>query len=123
MKDERTVPKAKAKQDPEFSGRLRQLREDRSMNVAELAKLIKVSPAAIWHWENKGTMPRRGTVDVIADVLGVTRSFLQTGKQSNGEIHTTAVRRVRSTGDELDLEELIRAIEAKGFEVTVRSNA
>ena len=93
------------------------------MNVAELAKLIKVSPAAIWHWENKGTMPRSGTVDVIADVLGVSRSFLQTGKQSNGEIHSTAVRRVRTAEDGLSLEELIRAIEAKGFEVSVRSKA
>jgi transcriptional regulator with XRE-family HTH domain len=119
----RTITVPKAKQNPEFSGRLRQLREDRSMNAAELAKLVKVSPAAIWHWENKGTIPRSGTVDVIADVLGVSRSFLQTGKQSNGEIHSTMVRSVRPAGDELSLEELIRAIEAKGFEVSVRSKA
>src|SRR5882757_8810353 len=75
------------------------------MNVAELAKLIKVSPAAIWHWENKGTIPRSGTVNVIADVLGVSRSFLQTGKQSTREIHDPAARRGRMNGDEVSLEE------------------
>jgi transcriptional regulator with XRE-family HTH domain len=116
-----TCQKVKSKLDPEFSGRLKQLREQRSLNVAEFAKLIKVSPAAIWHWENKGTVPRNGTVDVIADVLGVSRSFLQTGKQSNGEIHNGDVRRFRTIEDELSLEDLMRAIEAKGFEVSVKS--
>src|SRR5258708_26933718 len=115
------MPKARLKHDPEFSGRLKQLREQRSMNVAEFAKLIKVSPAAIWHWENKGTVPRSGTVDVIADVLGVSRSFLQTGKQSNGGLHNGDVRRIRTIEDELSLEDLMRAIEAKGFEVSVKS--
>jgi transcriptional regulator with XRE-family HTH domain len=115
------VPKAKSKYDPEFSDRLKQLREQRSLNVAEFAKLVKVSPAAIWHWENKGTVPRSGTVDMIAEVLGVSRSFLQTGKQSNGQIHNGAVHRIKTTGDDLSLEDLMRAIEAKGFEVSVRS--
>lgn len=121
------MPKAKSKHDPEFSGRLKQLREQRSMNVAEFSKLIKVSPAAIWHWENKGTVPRNGTVDVIAEVLGVSRSYLQTGKQSNGEVYHSELRdgeirgRLRSTGIELSLEELVRAIEAKGFEVSIRT--
>ncbi|KJC60243.1 hypothetical protein UP10_13970 [Bradyrhizobium sp. LTSPM299] len=97
------------------------------MNVAKFAKLIKVSPAAIWHWENKGTVPRNGTVDAIAEVLGVSRSYLQTGKQSNGEAHNGETRygeirgRVRSAGTELSLEELVRAIEAKGFEVFIKT--
>ncbi|MBR0939508.1 helix-turn-helix domain-containing protein [Bradyrhizobium jicamae] len=123
------MAKAKSKHDPEFSGRLKLLREQRSMNVAEFAKLIKVSPAAIWHWENKGTVPRSGTVGVIADVLGVSRSYLQTGKQSNGEVQNGDTRDVevrgsgRSVGIELSLEELVRAIEAKGFEVSIRTRS
>ena len=90
------------------------------MNVADLAKLVNVSPAAIWHWENKGTIPRRGTFDEIAKVLGVSRSFLQTGMQSDAENHR-AVRESRMTVGDLSLEELIRAIEIKGFEVSIRS--
>jgi transcriptional regulator with XRE-family HTH domain len=90
------------------------------MNVADLAKLVNVSPAAIWHWENRGTIPRRGTFDEIAKALGVSRSFLQTGKQLDGENHR-AVGESRMTVGDLSLEELIRAIEIKGFEVSIRS--
>ncbi|WP_426442318.1 helix-turn-helix domain-containing protein [Bradyrhizobium genosp. P] len=97
------------------------------MNVAEFAKLIKVSPAAIWHWENKGTVPRNGTVDLIAEVLGVSRSYLQTGQRANSEAYSGDVRngeisgKVRSTRIELSLEELVRAIEAKGFVVSIKT--
>jgi transcriptional regulator with XRE-family HTH domain len=115
------VPQTKSKLDPEFPKRLKHLREQRAMNIAELARLVKVSPAAIWHWENKGTMPRSGTVEVIAEALGVSRSFLQTGKQPGGEIYNGESRGPEMTKDESSLEELMRAIEAKGFEVIIKS--
>jgi len=108
-----------------FGERLKQLRESRALNVTELAKRISVSPAAIWHWENKGTIPRSGTVDAIAGVLGVSRGFLETGAQSDlkGSFapHVPGPNFQRATG--LTLEELIRAIEAKGFDVSVRSRS
>lgn len=94
------------------------------MNVAEFAKLIKVSPAAIWHWENKGTVPRTTTIELIAEVLGVSRSYLETGRQSNGEAlngenRDGEIRAISITGIKLSLEELVRAIEAKGFVVSI----
>jgi transcriptional regulator with XRE-family HTH domain len=94
------------------------------MNVAEFAKLIDVSPAAIWHWEHRGTTPRSGTVDAIAQRLGVSRSFLETGKQPAGAKHNgTAVGIKAASAGEMSLEDLMRAIEAKGFEVYVKSKA
>jgi len=105
----------------EFGGRLKQLRETRSMKVADLAKLVNASPAAIWHWEHRGTRPRNGTIDAIAQVLGVTRSFLETGKPLNGGIHSDVADRVQTAGDQMSLEQLMRAIEARGFEVYVKS--
>jgi transcriptional regulator with XRE-family HTH domain len=93
------------------------------MNVAEFAKLINVSPAAIWHWEHRGTMPRSGTVEAIAQALGVTRSFLESGKQTSGEKHNGLLVGTKTTGGEMSLEELMRAIEARGFEVYVKSKA
>jgi len=86
------------------------------MKAADLAKLINASPAA------QGTRPRNGTIDAIAQVLGVTRSFLETGKPTSGENHSNmAADRVRTASDEMSLEQLLRAIEARGFDVYVKS--
>jgi transcriptional regulator with XRE-family HTH domain len=117
------VAKTKSNPSADLAERLRHLREARSMNVAEFAKLINVSPAAIWHWEHRGTTPRSGTVNAIAQRLGVTRSFLETGKLSGGEKHNGTAVSVKATSDEMSLEQLIRSIEAKGFEVSVKSKA
>lgn len=117
------MPKKGSSQIKEFGGRLKQLRETRSMKVADLAKLINASPAAIWHWEHRGTRPRNGTIDAIAQVLGVTRSFLESGKPTSGENHShiPSDRVVQAAGDEMSLEQLMRAIEARGFDVYVKS--
>jgi transcriptional regulator with XRE-family HTH domain len=114
------LPKKKSNQNTEFGERLKQLREVRSLKVAELAKRIHASPAAIWHWEHRGTRPRSGTLGAIAKVLGVSRSFLETGKPVGGGIHNEKGE-TQSDGDQMSLEQLMRAIEAKGFEVYVRS--
>lgn len=91
------------------------------MNVAEFAKLIDVSPAAIWHWEHRGTQPRSGTVEAIAQKLGVSRSFLETGKAGTAEKQIGGNAGVKPSAGEMTLEELMRAIEAKGFDVYVKS--
>ena len=116
------MPKPKANQSTEFGQRLKQLREARSLNVAEFAKRIQASPAAIWHWEHRGTLPRIGALNAIAEVLGVPRSFLETGKSDGGnEIGAMPSAGVPSLATQMSLEQLVRAIEAKGFEVCIRS--
>ena len=114
------MPKAKPNQNTEFGERLKQLREVRSLKTAELARRIHASPAAIWHWEHRGTVPRSGTLSAIAQVLGVSRSFLETGKTVDGE---NEVGGMPSAADQMSLEQLMRAIEAKGFDVYVRSKS
>ena len=119
------MPRKKIQKDVHFGERLKELRESRSMNVTQLAKRINVSPAAIWHWENRGTKPRSGTVGAVADALGVARDFLEEGAQANREAanaaHNSNGFHSTSKAAGLSLEELIRAIEAKGFDVYVRS--
>jgi transcriptional regulator with XRE-family HTH domain len=119
------LPKTKANQSTEFGQRLKQLREARSLNVAEFAKRIQASPAAIWHWEHRGTLPRIGALNAIAEVLGVPRSFLETGKSVDGgnEIGGLLSGGVPSAATQMSLEQLMKAIEAKGFDVCVRSKA
>jgi transcriptional regulator with XRE-family HTH domain len=117
------MARKKTAADVDFGERLKQLRESRSLNVSELAKRISVSPAAIWHWENRGTRPRSPTIGAIADALGVARGYLESGTESaRGAKDTLAAGVVaRKSAADLSLEELLRAIEAKGFDVYVRS--
>ena len=91
----------------DFGSRLRQLRRDRSMTAVDLAKRVKVTPPAIWHWEHRGRTPKSDRLQAVADALGVSLEKPDGSSQS-------------SSG-ELSLEQLIRAIEAKGFSVEVRS--
>ena len=72
------LPKTKANQSTEFGQRLKQLREARSLNVAEFAKRIQASPAAIWHWEHRGTLPRIGALNAIAEVLSLSPKTVRT---------------------------------------------
>jgi transcriptional regulator with XRE-family HTH domain len=99
----------------DFGSRLRQLRRDRSMTAVDLAKRVKVTPPAIWHWEHRGRTPKSDRLQAVADALGVSLATLEgsaTYKRSSGILQSTS---------ELSLEQLIRAIEAKGFSVEVKS--
>lgn len=120
---EMKVPEKTPSADPNFGERLKQLRKSRSLNVSELAKRVDVSPAAIWYWENKGRKPRTKTIDALAEALGVTRLALNGTRQE--ELDFPYATRSESNGlrsaGSLSLQELIQAIEAKGFDVYVRS--
>jgi len=52
--------------------------------------------------------------------LGVPRSFLETGESVDGENENSSAP---SALAEMSLEQLMKAIEAKGFDVCVRSKA
>ncbi|MBR0793502.1 helix-turn-helix transcriptional regulator [Bradyrhizobium manausense] len=115
------MPKVKNKTAANFGSRLKQLREDQSMTITELARRIDVTPPAIWHWEKRGRMPKPATIKAVAKVLDVSSEFLENGvhivsTQDQGPSDQTSLR-----PDEMSLEQLIRAIEAKGFHVRISS--
>jgi transcriptional regulator with XRE-family HTH domain len=95
----------------------------KSMNATALARLLDVTPAAIWMWEKKGSMPRESTLDAIAKAFDTSKEFLMTGTKANG-VSGASVNKTTSPplvpSNEWPLEELMRAIEAKGFLVSVR---
>ncbi len=62
-----------------FADRLRRARESKGISASGLAKLVAVSPTAVWNWETNGIHPRADTLQQIAKVLGVSREFLLTG--------------------------------------------
>jgi transcriptional regulator with XRE-family HTH domain len=97
----------------DFGSRLKQLRRDRSMTAVDLAKRVKVTPPAIWQWEHQRRTPKSDRLQAVADALGVSLATL--------EGNATSPEGTSQSTSELSLEQLIRAIEAKGFSVEVRS--
>ena len=106
-----------------LAGRLKDLRAEKNLSPAGLAKLADVTPASVWQWEHNGTLPRPKTLATVAEQLGVTPEFLLHGRRKSDRPGTLIASGSNAAviSREASLEDLIRAIEAKGFEVTVRS--
>jgi transcriptional regulator with XRE-family HTH domain len=108
----------------DFANRVRALRAKNELTSSALAKSAGVSPAAIWQWENSGAIPRRPTLARLAAKLGVSESFLLTGIPGGSpppDTFTAPSIAPPSQLEDILLEDLIRAIEHKGFVVTLRS--
>lgn len=80
--------------------RIAETREARGMNKSQLAKLLKVSPTAVWNWEENGVMPRSTMLSAIAKALGVTEAFLLTG-QAAAPLARTAADIIASAAAEI----------------------
>jgi transcriptional regulator with XRE-family HTH domain len=61
--------------------RIQRLREKQGLSASELARRVDVTPTAVWNWENDNTQPRYLTLIRIAEVLGVSADFLETGSE------------------------------------------
>jgi transcriptional regulator with XRE-family HTH domain len=65
-----------------ISGRIRDAREARGITASELARLVGVTPTAVWNWEKNSITPRQPALEAIAKVLGVTTAFLVYGVEA-----------------------------------------
>jgi transcriptional regulator with XRE-family HTH domain len=110
-----------------FAQRVKILREQKSLTATDLAKLANVTAAAVWNWEKHGRIPRSATVSTLANKLGVSEEYLLTGDRSDNIPSVSAIHSVVPNLEhgmsirDASLEDLIAAIEAKGFLVSVRS--
>jgi transcriptional regulator with XRE-family HTH domain len=105
----------------DFANRITNLRAQKSLTPSALARSAGVSPAAIWQWEHNGVLPRKPTLAKLAAKLAVTEDFLLTGNASEpSRLSAPSISPSRDLED-TSLEDLIRAIEGKGFLVTLRS--
>ena len=62
-----------------LAARLKQLRMARDLTRAELAERSGISTPSIWAWETGRTVPRLGSLETLAQGLGVPVSELQIG--------------------------------------------
>ena len=107
----------KSGKDKIFGPRVKELREHRGFSVSRLAQAVGVTPSSVWQWENNGRHPRESTAEAVAHALGVEVGYLEGQDSLAPSIAPDHEERARY----LSLEDLIRAIEAKGFLVHVSS--
>ena len=62
------------------SDRIRESREARGLSASDLARLVDVTPTAVWNWEKNGIKPRSDALALIAKTLGVTAEYLMKGE-------------------------------------------
>ncbi len=74
-----------------FGARLARARETRGLSQAEVAKLAKLQPAAIGHFERDRRKPSFANVRALARALNVSSDFLL-GRSATMEGATTAFR-------------------------------
>jgi len=75
----------------DFGARLVQAREKRGLSQSEVARLAKLQPAAIGHFERDRRKPSFANVRALARALGVSSDFLL-GRSAGMEGATTAFR-------------------------------
>lgn len=89
-------PKNIADRDPKkvaFGKRVRTLREQKGLTQAELASMVGVTENAITQYESGRASPRPYRIEALAQMLGVTATFLLTG---NEPINSSVPKRVLS---------------------------
>lgn len=75
---------------PTVGSRIEEIRKSRGMSKSQLAQLVKVSPTAVWNWEENGVTPRPAMTKTIAKALGVTEAFLLAGQTTAPHLRTAS---------------------------------
>lgn len=94
--------------DMAMAARIRQAREARGISASDLARLVGVTPTAVWNWETNGTRPRAEALADIARVLAVTAEFLLAGSKASAVAEVPKTSDVASIVDRAE-QEIARA--------------
>lgn len=122
--------KASKESKQQFANRVKTLRAQRSIKAAELARSTGVSPASVWQWEHAGAVPRRVTLFKLASALHVSPDYLLKGGRGAPQSAAHQAPAPQSaapsitpvtTLDDAPLEDLVKAIRAKGFKVILKT--
>lgn len=80
--------------------RILELRSLKGMSQTLLADRLEVTSTAVWNWEQNGVTPRPAMLKKLAKVLGVTESYLLTGKDVAPQSRTAA-QVIRAAAEEI----------------------
>lgn len=83
--------------------RIRDVREERGFSASDLARLTGVTPTAVSNWENRGRTPRAGAMASICKVLGVSESYIVSGKGALSVSKVTPVQVEKQIDSQLEI--------------------
>ena len=86
----------------DIAKRVEQTREARGFSASEFARLVGVTPTAVWNWEKNSTTPRRPALEQIAKVLGVSIDYILTGEEGGRTIQAATPTPVESVSAIID---------------------
>lgn len=86
-----------------LGSRIRELREGRGLSRSDLARNSGVTFAAVYQWEERNREPRREVLNAVAEALGVSASYLVSGKDEEPVKRTRKVEKGKT-----DMPELLR---------------
>ena len=66
-----------------FAARLKRLRGERKMSLARVADALGVSKPTVWAWEQGRAKPAEERLDALAELLGVDRESLLSGRDAD----------------------------------------
>ena len=93
-----------------LGARIRQARQTAGLSQAELADTLGITRSACSQWESdQGTGPRRARLEALAEALGVSYTWLATGRENAiGESEPAYLN-----AEQLELLRLFKAMPAK----------
>jgi transcriptional regulator with XRE-family HTH domain len=78
----------------DFGERIRRLRKERGLSLADIADRLGVSKPTVWAWEHGKSRPVESRLTGLADALGVTPGGLEPGAATPPELIERARRRI-----------------------------
>lgn len=70
----------------EVNRRIFELLEEQGKTMRSLAEYIGAKEAAVGAWKKRGTDPKAIFMPKIAEFLGVSRNYIETGENDNNEL-------------------------------------
>lgn len=68
-----------------LGGRVQEARERLGIGQAEMARRVGVVTTTAWRWEHDRSVPRPSDLERLADALGVSKVWLETGEDPSAE--------------------------------------
>jgi transcriptional regulator with XRE-family HTH domain len=98
--------------------RIREHREAQNISASAFARLVGVTPTAVWNWEKNAITPRDPALKAIAKALDVSTTFLLTGKEHTRESEASTAESVASAGTAESVASILEDAKARLAKVT-----
>ncbi|MES0073346.1 helix-turn-helix domain-containing protein [Mesorhizobium sp. M0058] len=99
-----------------FASRLADAMNAKQLSASEMARLVNVTPTAVWNWRNGNSVPRPQALSAVAVALDVPEDYLVKGTepQNDDTPSTPGKPETRSIAEMLD-DVRIEIARATGF--------